>query len=616
MAAAAAAAAAAVEEKKFSSDEFVEPDDLVSNNATDVWNRPSRKSTSGNWKACWLIFGCEVCERVAYYAISSNLANYLFQQLHENRADAATNVNNWSGTLFLTPLLGAFLGDAFLGRYLTLSIFLCIYLMALVLVTMSVSVPGIKAEQNQPVSSIQSGFFYFALYLMALGAGGIKPNVTSFAGDQFDEEDPQESKRKMSFLNWWFVSISSGNLFSVSVLVYIQVTYGWTWGWGGAAAVVALATLLFFSGRSNYRTQKPAGSPFTRVAQVLVAATRKWNVSVPDDDEKLYELSDKEAQFPHIRKLPRSKEFTRFLEKAAVVSEKDLQSKEVKPWSLCPVTQVEEVKLLVRVMPIWFTNLIFSSVFAQVGTFFLNQGDTMERHLGRFQIPAASFPLFITLTICIILPLYDRYFVPFARRITGNERGITMLQRIGIGQVISTVSIAIAALVEMKRLRVARQHGLLDRPQTTVPMSAFWLLPQYALTGVCEVFISVGQNEFFYDQAPDSMRSIGAALYLSTISIGSFISSLLVEMVVKFTSTKGGGVDSNWINDNLNRAHIDYFYWLLTLLSIINLGIYVLCARWYTYKNVGDIGIGSSIGPDITGTTTMALARQSSLESQ
>ncbi|EFJ28083.1 hypothetical protein SELMODRAFT_94447, partial [Selaginella moellendorffii] len=276
--------------------------------------------------------------------------------------------------------------------------------------------------------------------------------------------------------NRFFSSLASILKFSVTALVYIQVTYGWTWGWGGATAVVALATLLFFSGRSNYRTQKPAGSPFTRVAQVLVAATRKWNVSVPDDDEKLYELSDKEAQFPHIRNLPRSKEFT-FLNKAAVVSEKDLQSKEVKPWSLCPVTQVEEVKLLVRVMPIWFTNLIFSSVFAQVGTLFLNQGDTIERHLGRFQIPAASFTLFI-LTICIIMPLYDRCFVPFACRITGNERGITMLQRIGIGQVISTVSIAIAAVVEMKRLRVARQHGLLDRPQSTVPMSAFWLLLQ------------------------------------------------------------------------------------------------------------------------------------------
>ncbi|EFJ29732.1 hypothetical protein SELMODRAFT_410482 [Selaginella moellendorffii] len=221
-------------------------------------------------------------------------------------------------------------------------------------------------------------------------------------------------------------------------------------------------------------------------------------------------------------------------------------------------------------MPIWFTNLIFSSVFAQVGTLFLNQGDTMERHLGRFQIPAASFTLFITLTICIIMPLYDRYFVPFARRITGNERGITMLQRIGIGQVISTVSIAIAALVEMKRLRVARQHGFGSPP----------------VDGPDERILALVPNKFFYDQAPDSMRSIGVALYLSTISIGSFISSLLVEMVVKFTSTKGGRVDGNWINDNLNRAHIEYFYWLLTILSTLG---YMSCVRGGILTSMWDI---------------------------
>lgn len=71
--------------------------------------------------------GCEVSERVAFYAISSNLVIYLTTVLHEDISVSARNVNNWCGTTFMTPLIGAFIADAYLGRYLTLATFSCGY---------------------------------------------------------------------------------------------------------------------------------------------------------------------------------------------------------------------------------------------------------------------------------------------------------------------------------------------------------------------------------------------------------------------------------------------------------------------------------------------------------
>ncbi|KAJ7525957.1 hypothetical protein O6H91_17G075700 [Diphasiastrum complanatum] len=577
-------------------------EDTVNDGAIDIRGRPSIRSRSGNWKACWLIFGCEVYERVSFYAISSNLVTYLTRELHEDIADSAKNVNNWGGTTFLTPLIGAFIADAFLGRYWTLAIFSCVYLLAMIFVTMAVSLPSLKPPHCELMGSdatlcpraskLQVGFFYCALYLMALGAGGIKANVSAYAGDQFDEGDPKESKKKLSFLNWWFVSISFGTMLSVSILVYVQDNVGWSWGYGAATLVTGIGTILFIWGTPLYRNQTPSGSPLTRVAQVFVAAFRKWNVR-PLHEEFLYEVDDDQAPSSSgCRKLPHSNEFL-FLDKAAMCVDfstcRIWANFQPNPWHLCTVTQVEEVKLLFRMLPIWVTNLMFSAVFAQVGTMFLSQGSTMHRNIGpHFEIPAASFPLFITLTICVLLPLYDKYFVPFVRRFTGDERGLSLLQRIGIGQFISTISIAIAALIEMKRLRVAREHNLLDELHKPLPISIFWLLPQYMLTGACEVFISVGQLEFFYDQAPDAMRSVGAALYLSTISIGSFISSLLVTVVCKATQHSKHGI---WIGNNLNRSHLDYFYWLLTGLSTINLIVYVGCSRWYNYKNVAQSNV-------------------------
>lgn len=155
----------------------------------------------------------------------------------------------------------------------------------------------------------QIGVFYLALYLVALGTGGIKPCVSSFGADQFDEYHPVEKRRKTSFFNWFYFSINIGALFSSSVLVYIQDNVSWGWGFGIPAAAMAIAICSFFFGTPRYRHQKPSGSPLTRVGQVLVAALRQWKVRVPSDASQLHEVHDKESAIEGSRKLKHSKAF-------------------------------------------------------------------------------------------------------------------------------------------------------------------------------------------------------------------------------------------------------------------------------------------------------------------
>ncbi|BAF17542.2 Os05g0431700, partial [Oryza sativa Japonica Group] len=243
---------------------------------------------------------------------------------------------------------------------------------------------------------------------------------------------------------------------------------------------------------------------------------------------------------------------------------------------------VEQAKGIVRLFPIWATCLIYAVALAQSSTFFTKQAGTLDRRIGdHIQVPPAALQSFISITIVAIIPVYDRVIVPVARRYTGVPSGITMLQRIGAGMVLSLVSMVIAALVETRRLRAARDAGLVDKAGVPVPMSLWWMVPQYVLFGAADVFTMVGLQEFFYDQVPDKLRSLGLALYLSIFGVGSFISSALVSGIDRATAARGG----SWFSNNLNRAHLDYFYWLIAALSALELLAYGYFAVTFKYKN-------------------------------
>lgn len=248
------------------------------------------------------------------------------------------------------------------------------------------------------------------------------------------------------------------------------------------------------------------------------------------------------------------------------------------------VAEVEEAKAVLRLIPIWSTCLVYAIVFAQSSTLFTKQGGTMDRTLlPNFKIPPASLQTFIGISIIIFLPLYDRILVPILRGFTGNPSGITMLQRIGFGIFLSIFAMVAAALVEIKRLKTAREHGLIDKPSTTVPIAVWWLVPQYVIAGLSDVFTIVGLQEFFYDQVPSELRSMGLSLYLSVLGVGSFLSGFLVSVIDKLSS-RGGS--HSWFDNNLNRAHLDYFYWLIAGLSTLQLCIYLYVSKSYIYNKV------------------------------
>uniref|UniRef100_A0A2N9I8W9 Major facilitator superfamily (MFS) profile domain-containing protein n=1 Tax=Fagus sylvatica TaxID=28930 RepID=A0A2N9I8W9_FAGSY len=473
-----------------------------------------RKKCKGGWNAAIFIIFVEVAERFTFFGLASNLVMYLTGVLHEPTSTAAKNVNTWIGVSYVFPIVGAFIADSYLGRFNTILVASSIYCTGMVLLTFSVSVIPLHYRKSS---------FFIALYILAVGEGGHKPCVQTFAADQFDEKLPEEKRAKSSFFNWWCFGIMVGATSATLLVVYMEDNISWAVGFGTLTSALGVSLAILLLG------------------------------------------------------------IKRFLDKASIIDNIDASSQSRNPWRLCTLNQVEEVKLVLHLIPIWLCSLMFAVVATNFQTYFTKQGSTMIRSIGpHFQIPAASLQALLGLTIMITVPLYDQVLVPIARKFSGHHSGITLLQRVGIGLSISLLAMVVAALVEAKRVRIAKQHDLIDKPEAIVPMSVWWLLPQYILCGLAEVFTFVGLQELFYDQMPESLRSLGAAAYISVIGVGSFISTAIISIVQAISSSCG----EKWLGNNLNRAHLDYYYWVTAGLCTLNLCVYIGIAMRFVYKKV------------------------------
>lgn len=170
-----------------------------------------------------------------------------------------------------------------------------------------------NSESCKQANGFQMGILYVALYLIALGTGGLKSSVSGFGSDQFDEKDEKEKAQMAYFFNRFFFFISLGTLMAVTVLVYIQDEVGRSWAYGICSVSMIIAIFIFFSGTKNYRYKKSQGSPVVQIFQVIVAAIRKRNMDFPYDFSLLYETTPENSRIHHTQQFRYSSLFLQLL---------------------------------------------------------------------------------------------------------------------------------------------------------------------------------------------------------------------------------------------------------------------------------------------------------------
>ncbi|CAI0423201.1 unnamed protein product [Linum tenue] len=489
---------------------------LLGNAASDAADNqintdsPANSRKQGGLITMPFIIANEAFEKVASYGLAPNMIMYLMKDYKMGVAKGTNILFLWSAATNFTPLFGAFMSDSFLGRFLTIGLASLSSLLGTILLWLTPPQCPTTATLSLCSTTPTAGqltLLFSSLALISIGAGGIRPCSLAFGADQVDNRANPAKNKRI-----------------------LETFFGWYYASTALSVLIALTAIVYIQDHLGWRVG------FGVPAILMLLSALFFFVASP-----LYvkhKASTRTAKYP---------------------------------WNLCTVQQVEELKALIKVFPIWSSGIMLSINTSQT-SFPVIQASSMDRHLtSGFKIPAASYSMFLVVTIIIWVVFYDRAILPLASKLRGRPVKLSTKLRMGLGLVVSCLSMVVAASVEGARRKKAIEEGV-------VSMSAMWLVPQYVLLGLAESLNAIGQIEFYYSEFPKTMSSIASCLFGLGMGVASLLASVVLSIVNRVTSR--GGKDG-WINDNINRARYDNYYYLLAVMGAINLVYFGVCSWSY-----------------------------------
>ncbi|KAK9683749.1 hypothetical protein RND81_10G162000 [Saponaria officinalis] len=555
-------------------------------------NQSSKSNSLGGVKTLPFILANDGFERAAYYGLQPNMILYLMGVYGLDMATGSNIIFLWSAATNFTPILGAFLADAYVGRFWMIGFGSVSTLLGMVLLWSTTIIPGVNPSYDHTASNsntsstlIQLLYLCISFGLMSIGSGGIRSSALAFGADQLlaikdDENANSESNSALaSLFNWYYFSVTISMLFALTCIVYIQDHFGWQVGFAVPVSLMLISAVSFFLASSFYVKLKPMASALTRSAQVVVATwrNRHYELSSPINTEHVYHVAKGSVIEAPTEKL-------RFLNKACIVNDRTLgltaDEMALDPWCLCTTEQVEEFKSIMNIIPIWSAGIMLGVNTGSVSSFLVIQAGSMDRHVTpNFEIPAASFGTFALISIMLWLVLYDRVIIPVASKVMRKPVRIKPLTRMGIGLLLSLTCMVVTGIVE----NIRRNSSLSPQEAaSSMPMSALWLIPQTCLLGLSDGFTVIAQIEFFYSEFPKSMSCISSNLSGLGSGIASLVASFILSVVNYVTKQ---GRKASWVSSDPNEGHYDYYYWVLAGFSLLNYIYFLICRRSYKEQN-------------------------------
>lgn len=518
-------------------------------------DKPSGPPKPSKAWACVPIVVNQFFERLAFYGLQGNMALFLTRELHLSSGVTDAQLGLWQGVCYLTPLIGGYVADSYLGRWRAILVFLGVYLVGFVGVAAAAFATGDDGLDPGAV-------FFPAAYVIAFGMGAMKPLVSTFGADQLDADDPvdaepEDEEFKDSYFSavYWFQNL--GAFMAFTVLVYLCQNVSFQVGFTVALASLGVALLVLLAGTRRYRFVPPQGSPFKIICSVLGEAL------CPPSPAQHAAATDGGGALA-----------------AALMSHGGTHTDE----------EVDMVKSVGRLLPVFALLVVYWGINGQMSTTFFNQGCQMNLTVGSFVVPVAALGLFNTAIIIILVPVFDQLIYPGLKRCGVPT---STLHKMGYGMALEVFVMVAAAALEIQRREVVDEGRLVgpsvcfsgeDDSPHAADLSIFWQAPLFVGMGISEILTSIPAMDFFYSEAPTPMKSACAALELLTVCFGQWLMAGLIPLV-------NADPDDPWIPSDLNEGHLAKFFLLLAALVTLNLVAFVGVSRQFL-ANASTIAAG------------------------
>jgi len=493
------------------------------------------------------IIANEGCERFSFYGMRNILTPFLITTLlmflpEDMRTGEAKHVfHTFVIGVYFFPLLGGWLADRYFGKYNT------VFWLSLVYCAGHACLAIFEDNVNG---------FYFGLFLIALGSGGIKPLVASFVGDQFDQTNKDKAKIVFDAFYW---IINFGSFFASLLMPLLLRDYGPAWAFGVPGILMFIATMVFWSGKKKYVHVPPAPPnphSFMRVAKSALLA------HAPGQGRPGLNLALVGA-FAAVVSLAMSVQWgfvigactalVLLMAFGGIGASMQLD----RARGLHPDEAVDGVRAVLRILIVFALVTPFWSLFDQKASTWIVQANAMATQVSlfgwNFEVIPAQMQALNPLLVMLLIPFNNLALFPLLRKL-GIEP--SPLRRMTAGIVLSA-----AAWIVVGNLQVALDQG--------DAVSIAWQIAPYALLTLGEVLVSATGLEFAYSQAPASMKGVIMALWYLAVTVGN-LWVLIVNASVKNASVEayiaGSGVGV--------MAFQMYFFAAFALLSALAFGWY------------------------------------------
>jgi len=401
------------------------------------------------------IVGNEACERFSYYGMRSILVVFLVHSLHVLDSEAKGIYHLFVSANYFFPLFGGFLADRFVGKYRTIFWLSLIYCMG----------NATMALFDSTLNGVYSG-----LFLIALGAGGIKPCVAAFVGDQFTSKNSHLINKVYEL---FYFSINFGSFFSVLSIPYFYGKYGPSVAFAIPGILMGLATIIFWAGRHCYVHVPPSGKE---------QSAQFWGVIFHGIYRRVTGTAPREGQS--------------FL---------DLSREKYGD------ERVEGAKSVLAVFKVLIAVSAFWALFEQNGSSWVLQAQQMDRHWLGVHWEAAQIAALNPILVMLLIPFFSFVVYPGFQKM-GFE--VTPLRKMGAGML--TTGFAF--------LYVGVLQSFLDRG---IAVNVGWQFFGWAILTASEIMVSITGLEFAYTQAPKAMKSTVMSLWLLTVTAGNLFTALI-----------------------------------------------------------------------------------------